>query len=114
MNAAGKLQFHSHYTSLTYLIVFLTNSIFDLKLKANIFGEVCTQLTVPSLGTTESWAQFPRVFKREEEEEELGLILFVDKSPQSISLYSADSKTFQPPHSVKPHSAIAKLMTRSP
>lgn len=104
MNSSGRLQFDSHSTSPSYLIVFFKNNIFDLKLKAYVSQEVCSQTIISSLRTNGSLAWFPVVFRRAKGE--LGVILFVYKYTHSISLYSADRKTLQPLRSIKSHSVF--------
>lgn len=52
------------------------------------------------------------VFKRVEGKkrtEELSLVLFIHKYPQSIWFYSADCNIFQPLHSLKSHSDFSQL-----
>lgn len=49
MNPVGRLQFDSHSTSPSYLIVFFKNNTFDLKLKAYVSQEVCSLTIISSL-----------------------------------------------------------------
>ena len=91
--------------------IFKKDIIFDLKLKVYVSWEVCTQTVIPSLWIIGSLAHFPLVFRRAGGE--LGAILFVYKYLHSISLYSADCKTFRPSPAIKSHSAFSQLMAGS-